>query len=196
MQDPVEVEIKIALKCRETTTKQLLELGFRESVGRLWETNELYDTRDALLRGQEMLLRLRQAGNRSVLTWKGPSQPGVHKSRPELETSIGSAEVFAKILEHLGYTKSFRYEKYRTEYQQTDKPGVVTVDETPIGDFLEIEGSAVWIDQTAASLGFARQDYVLKSYGSLYLDHCQREGLEPSNMVFSSKNQEEPRLRQ
>jgi len=43
------------------------------------------------------------------------------------------------ILRALGYAPSFRYEKFRAEW--TDGKGQVVVDETPIGDFCEIEGS-------------------------------------------------------
>ena len=64
------------------------------------------------------------------------------------------------------------------------EPGVVTVDETPIGNFLELEGPAEWIDAKAAALGFTPSDYILESYGRLYLADCERRGVEPSNMVF------------
>jgi adenylate cyclase, class 2 len=63
---------------------------------------------------------------------------------------------------------------------------VVTLDETPIGDFLELEGPGEWIDDTAKRLGFSRQDYVLDSYARLYVADCERRGVEPSHMVFAS----------
>ena len=44
------------------------------------------------------------------------------------------------ILRALGYAPSFRYEKFRAEW--TDGKGQVVVDETPIGNFCEIEGPA------------------------------------------------------
>ena len=68
--------------------------------------------------------------------------------------------------------------------EERDK-GVVTLDETPIGNFFELEGTPDWIDKTATLLGFERGAYVLASYGRLYLDHCAANGLEPTNMVFS-----------
>ena len=132
-----------------------------------------------------MLLRLRQAGTESILTWKGSYVAGPHKTRPELETSVGSLSTLEQILHALGYDPSFRYEKYRTEYQQPGAPaGTVTLDETPIGDFFELEGPPDWIDQTAALLGFESGAYVLDSYIRLYLDDCAAKGVEPSNMVF------------
>jgi adenylate cyclase, class 2 len=186
MQNNTEVEVKIPLSDRAGTESRLKELGFRQSIARRWESNDLYDTEDQLLRQSGMILRLRQAGDESILTWKGSGAAGPYKTRPELETSIGSLATFRQILEQLGYVRAFRYEKYRTEYIDGSDGGTVMVDETPIGDFLEIEGRGDWIDATATRLGFSPADYVLESYGRLYLEHCRKRGLEPGDMVFAS----------
>jgi adenylate cyclase class 2 len=186
MQNPTETEVKIPFESRSSIESRLHEKGFRVSVARIFESNELYDTEDRSLYRKGMLLRLRHSGDRSILTWKGPGTPGTHKSRPELETALGSLTVFRDILKQLGYMRAFRYEKYRTEYRKDLESGVVTIDETPIGNFLEIEGKGKWIDTTAASLGFSLKDYVLESYGQLYLNYCQAHGLEPGDMVFAS----------
>jgi adenylate cyclase class 2 len=185
-----EVEVKIPLLDASATTKRLESSGFTVSVPREFESNTLYDTADGKLRYSGMLLRLRQAGSSCVVTWKGPGVPGPHKSRPELETTVGSLEALDLILRQLGYQPAFRYEKYRTELvNPTDAgKGTVTFDETPIGHFMELEGPAGWIDRTAQRLGFNSHDYVLESYGKLYLDDCARRGVQPGNMVFASKS--------
>jgi adenylate cyclase class 2 len=122
-----------------------------------------------------------------VLTWKGPNQPGKYKSRPEIETWVGSLDAVHKILGNLGFEPVFRYEKYRREFtHQENSSGVVTCDETPIGDFLELEGSGEWIDETASRLGFSAKDYVLDSYGRLYQGYCQQNRIDVQNMVFTS----------
>lgn len=186
MENSNEVEVKIPLADRASAEARLKQAGFQVSVPRQWESNNLYDTHDQALRQKHMLLRLRQSGDRAVLTWKGPGQAGPHKSRPELETSIGSFDTVRQIFEHLGLSEAFRYEKYRTEYTRDHEDGLVTVDQTPIGDFLEIEGPADWIDSTASELGFSRDHYVLDSYGALYLKYCKDHSLEPHHMVFAS----------
>ncbi len=165
--------------------ERLRGAGFSESMPRLFESNTLYDTKSNDLRQAEMLLRLRRVGDKHVITWKGKGEPGPHKSRPEVETTVTSSENMHKILGQLGFHPTFRYEKFRTEYSAKDGVGVVTVDETPIGNFLEIEGPSEWIDATAKQLGFSAGDYVLDSYGRLYLASCEREGVPPTNMVFA-----------
>lgn len=187
MDGPVETEVKIRIGDVGPVEKKLTAAGFSVSVGRLFEANTLYDKGNKELLREGMLLRLREVGEKNVITWKGKQQPGRHKNRPELETTLGSAEVLAEIFGHLGYARTFRYEKYRTEFRDAANPaGVVTVDETPIGNFLELEGPADWIDSTARRLGFGEAEYVLDSYGRLYLADCERRGVQPSNMVFAS----------
>ncbi len=181
-----ETEVKIQLPESHTALERLHATGFSESAPRLFESNTLYDTKSNELRQAGMLLRLREVGDKHVITWKGRGEPGPHKSRPELETTLTSGETMKKILEQLGFHPTFRYEKFRTEFSPNDRAGVVTVDETPIGYFLEIEGPPDWIDSTAKHLGFSSEDYILDSYGRLYLAACERQGVQPTHMVFAS----------
>ena len=181
----IETEVKIAVRQPDTIRALLRSRGFHESVSRRLEVNTLYDTPEARLRASSMLLRIRQVGDDCVLTWKGPGTTGAHKVRPEVETSAGSAEKLGRILTEIGFQPGFRYEKFRTEYKTSpDAEGVVTLDETPIGTFLELEGPGDWIDATATALGFTPADYILESYGRLYIADCQRRGVEPGNMTF------------
>jgi adenylate cyclase class 2 len=186
MESGVETEVKIPVGNAEEIVDRVRKVGFTIAVPRVFEANTLFDKPDKELGKAGMLLRLREVGGKSVITWKGPGQPGPHKSRPEIETTVGSAEDLGQILEKLGYRRSFRYEKYRTEFKREGKDGVLTVDETPIGNFLELEGPGDWIDRTARELGFGEKQYILESYGRLYLEHCERRGLKPADMTFSS----------
>ena len=186
MTGPTETEVKIQLPQTDVVQERLQGAGFSESVPRLFEANTLYDTKNNDLRQSNMLLRLRRVGDKHVITWKGKGEPGPHKSRPEIETKVQSGEHMHQILGQLGFQATFRYEKFRTEYRSENGEGVVTVDETPIGNFLEIEGPAEWIDATAERLGFSATDYILESYGRLYLAACERQGVRPTNMVFAS----------
>jgi len=46
------------------------------------------------------------------------------------------------------------------------REGHCVVDETPIGNYAELEGSAEWIDRAAARLGIARAQYITLSYAA------------------------------
>ncbi len=52
----------------------------------------------------------------------------------------------------------------------------LTVDETPIGLFVELEGQREEIDRAAGMLGFARSDYINKSYGALFVEERRLAG--------------------
>jgi adenylate cyclase class 2 len=183
----LEVEIKLRVESAEAARQLLESRGYRVVRERVFEANIMYDTPARDLRSRGELLRLREAGERSILTYKGPSQKAVHKTREELETEIGSAGLMAAIFSRLSFEPVFRYEKYRTEYQQPEGDGLAVLDETPVGVFLELEGPADWIDKAAAELGFAPGDYVTASYGAIYLEYCAKNGIEPKDMVFPQR---------
>ena len=159
--------------------------GFSVSRRRVLEDNVILDTPDLGVRKRGSVLRVRAAGGRSTLTYKGPGAiGGRHKSREELEIAISDAATALSILENLGFHRVFRYQKYRTEYSQPGARGLVTLDETPIGCYLEVEGSPRWIDRTARKLGFRDEDYITVSYGALYLHFCAVQGTRPADMAF------------
>lgn len=179
-----EIEIKLRVHDAAAVRQQIELAGFAVETGRLFEANFVLDTADNHLRQRGELIRLRQVGGEYVLTYKGISVPGPHKIREELEVRVDDGPILHEIFQRLGYEIKFRYEKYRTTFRRAGEPGVVTLDETPIGAFLELEGPSEWIDRTAAALGFTPEQYVLESYGALYHQYCREHGVPPTNMTF------------
>jgi adenylate cyclase class 2 len=184
----VETEIKLRIGSAGDARRLLRVHGFCIAKRRVFESNTIFDTPDLALRRRGNLLRLRQAGTRHILTVKGPPLAGAYKSRAEYESEFSDPAAMAAIFRQLGYTAVFRYEKYRTEYAQAGGGGTVMLDETPIGAFLELEGSPRWIDRTARELGFPPAAYITASYGYLYMAHCQSQGITPRHMVFSARS--------
>jgi adenylate cyclase, class 2 len=179
-----ETEIKLPAESAAAARRLLRRFGFRVFRRRVFEANTVFDTEALSLGNSRCLLRLREAGGKFILTYKGPPKPGPHKSREEVETELKDGRNLTAIFERLGFRPVFRYEKYRTEYRRRGSSGVATLDETPIGVYLELEGAPRWIDRTARELGFTPQHYITASYGRLYLDWCSEHGAKPSNMVF------------
>ncbi len=62
--------------------------------------------------------------------------------------------------------------------------GMATLDETPIGIYLELEGSSRWIDRMARLLGFKQEDYITVSYARLHMEYCKRKQVARGDMVF------------
>jgi adenylate cyclase class 2 len=179
-----ETESKLWLGALAPLVRRLRTLGFTPHAPRRLETNQLYDFPDGRLRARGLLVRLRSCGGEQRLTFKEAARiRGGIKSRPEHETVLGDGAPLAALLAALGLKPTWYYEKYRREL----KRGAVHlfVDETPIGNFLEIEASPAAIRKLAAALGHGPADLISDSYFTLYLK--QLGGRRPGDMRFSRR---------
>lgn len=179
-----EVEIKFRVDDLRALARKLRAARFHVVTKRTNEMNTLYDLPGQVLRNRKELLRLRKYGSSWKLTHKSGSEIGRHSSRKELETAVEDGRTMEEILHALGYAPSFRYEKFRTEW--TDDKGDVVVDETPIGNFCEIEGKPRWIDSVAKNLGVKREDYIMKNYATLFADWKQETSSPAEEMTFKA----------
>ena len=183
----VETEVKIRFAGTPRNAHEIIErAGYSVIEPRTLEADQTFDHPNADLLAADHLLRLRRSGARFTVTYKGPAAKGRFKSREEIEFDVSDAEAFELVLDRLGYQPRFRYEKYRTKFAAGDSSGIVTIDETPIGVFLELEGPVDWIDQTADRLGFSHAEYCTASYAALYREYLQLHEGAPANMVFDS----------
>jgi adenylate cyclase class IV len=120
----------------------------------------------------------------------GNLEGGRYKVRDEREVRLSDAGAGAHILEAFGLAPRFRYEKYRTTYRMPGRGGVVVeLDETPIGTFLELEGSRAAIDRAAGGLGFGPADYIVETYVALFIEKLREKGrAQPRNESRASLN--------
>jgi adenylate cyclase, class 2 len=179
-----EIEIKFRVSDLRALTRSLRAAGFRLVTPRTHEMNTLYDLPGEVLRARKQLLRLRKYGSAWTLTHKSAGKRARHSIRVELETGVADGKKMDAILRGLGYSPSFRYEKFRAEW--TDGKGKVVVDETPIGNFCEIEGPPRWIDATAKRLGVTPADYITKNYATLFTDWKQATKSSAEEMTFKA----------
>jgi adenylate cyclase, class 2 len=177
-----EVEIKFRIEKLRGLGRSLREAGFRLKTKRTHEMNTLFDLPGGQLRRRGELLRLRKYGSSWLLTHKSKSTPGRHKIRIETETPVKNGLAAEKILRAIGFRPSFRYEKFRAEW--TDGKGYVLVDETPIGNFGEIEGPPRWIDRTARMLRVAPEAYITSTYAELFSAWKRANHSKATEMTF------------
>jgi adenylate cyclase, class 2 len=179
-----EIEIKFQVKDLRGLARKLRATDFRLVTRRTHEMNTLYDLPGEVLRKRKELLRLRKYGSAWTLTHKSGGKKGPHSSRVELETGVADGKKMDAILRKLGYVPTFRYEKFRAEW--SDTRALVVVDETPIGNFCEIEGPSRWIDATAKKLGVKPEDYITKNYATLFADWKQATRSSANEMMFTA----------
>ena len=178
----VEREIKLRFDSVEDARLAILAAGATPLLGRRLQEDALLDTPDGRLRDRQCVIRVRAECGKSRLTFKGPAQPGIMKIREEIETVVGDAAVVLRVLEELGLRVWFRYEKYREEFSHEDV--IAAIDETPMGVFVELEGSEAGITAMAESLDRTPADYIVESYRALFLRYRQEQGLAGADMVF------------
>jgi len=179
-----EVEIKFLVADAKALARRLRASGFRLVTRRTHEMNVLYDLPGQPLRKRGEILRLRKYGDRWTLTHKSKGTARRHKSRQELETAVADGASLDRILRTLGFSPSFRYEKFRSEW--ADGQGHVVIDETPIGTVAEIEGRPRWIDRTAKLLGVPQTSYITLSYGAMFEEWKLRTGSSAEEMTFAA----------
>ncbi|NOZ88085.1 MAG: class IV adenylate cyclase [Deltaproteobacteria bacterium] len=184
----IETEIKLALESKglstEDVTRRLIDLGFIEISPGTFEDNLIFDSVKGSLARQGKLLRLRRYGDKVSMTFKKPGKGGKdYKVREEVETEVLDMDSSRMILQGIGLSVVYRYQKYRAEFR---KAGLLAcLDNTPIGDFLELEGEPRDIDRYALKLGFRKTDYVTVSYRQLHKQWAEETGKKwPRDMVF------------
>jgi adenylate cyclase, class 2 len=171
----IEREVKLRFGSVDDARAAVLAAGAVPMLGRRLQDDALFDTAEGQLRG-------RRENGKSRLTFKGPVQPDIMKVREEWETVVADGDVLQRVFEELGLHVWFRYQKYREEYSHQDV--IVAIDETPVGVFVELEGSEPGIAEMTVALGRTPSDYIVQSYYSLFTQHCARVGLAGADMLF------------
>ena len=187
-----EIELKFPIPDPAALQSRLPQLGFHLETPRTFEHNTLYDTPGRDLRAKRALLRIRQYGSLCTVTHKrigdqeNTAENPRYKVRIETETAVAEGSALAEIFQQIGYAPAFTYEKYRTEWSHSSEPSVhLVIDETPIGNYAELEGPPDWIDRTLATLGIDHATCLTDSYGKLFLDWKQRTGSPAENLTFA-----------
>jgi adenylate cyclase class 2 len=184
----IETEIKFRVDDIQLLEERLAAIGFRLVTPRAFESNQLYDTPDRMLRNKRELVRIRSYAGRWLLTHKRVPDSGVgedhHKHRVETETFLSDGQSLDAVFKSVGLVPVFRYDKWRTEWE--DDEGHCVVDETPLGVFAELEGEDAWIDRVALALGVSPEEQLTVSYGRLFEEWRERTGSTATDLTFES----------
>lgn len=172
----IEYEVKLPGD-RGVLLAALARIGAQPWGPRTLEDDLVLDTPQGSIQSDGGVLRLRRRGDRFLLTLKGASdRHGEVKAMTEVQTEVADGAAVRALLARLGFVAATRYQKYRTRYScpiAGCEALAVTLDETPLGCYLEVEGEPQQIHLCAAALGFDRADYELRSYLEI---HRQRGG--------------------
>jgi adenylate cyclase class 2 len=82
--------------------------------------------------------------------------------REEFESEVRKAPQLRKILKALGLQPIFQYRKRRTHLRKGRLK--ICLDETSVGNFIELEGKRNEIVKFAKVLGHSRADFITRDY--------------------------------
>jgi adenylate cyclase, class 2 len=185
MSTPLEREIKLRFESPEAARVAVAASGAIPLRARRLQSDALFDSEQRVLSARSQVLRVRIEAGRSYVTFKSPAEHPTLKLREEIETGVEDGECLMTILLRSGFRIWFRYQKYREEFALDDV--IVAVDETPVGTFVEIEGSDRGIVAAVDALGRGPADYIVDSYRTLFVRHCNERGIPVGDMVFAER---------
>src|SRR5262249_31049230 len=139
----LEIEVKLKIARQRGLRARLKTLGFRELCHRKFEDNWILHFPRRKLFKKHCLLRLRYVEGRALLTFKGANTASHHVTmREQRATEVADGSKFHGILKRLGFIPVLRYQKYRSSFERIRsgrvKPILISIDETPIGDYLAL----------------------------------------------------------
>jgi adenylate cyclase class 2 len=176
----IEKEIKFLVDDFTPYREKLEQLNIAREAS-FFEENIIFDDAQGSLKREGRLLRLRKS-NAATLTFKEPVARDRFKVMEEHEVEVSDFHTALKIVNSLGFKKVFRYQKRRDTYRTGDT--LILFDETPIGNYIEIEGGEESILHVCNTLDLEIGDGISSNYMELYAEYCRTEGLKPSDMVF------------
>lgn len=184
MSQYTETEVKLHVPDLDAMRQRLDSLGAALVAPRVYERNVRYDDTERTLTPQGIVLRLRE-DSRVRLTYKdeGSVQDGI-RTRAEVEVEVSDFAAMEAILGKLGYTPYLIYEKYRTTY--TLDGAEIVLDEMPYGNFVEIEGVRVTIEQVIQRLGLGGAKRYPASYAVLFERVRRKLGLSFTDLTFKN----------
>jgi adenylate cyclase class 2 len=182
------LEIEVKIPCENADRLKQLPGALMIETPRHFEDNWMLDSADERLKREQSALRIRFVEGRGLITFKGlTTTKSKFKAREELETQTDEPNQMLAIFERLGYHPFFRYQKYRTVYKITQEDGKTLkamFDETPMGNFLELEGTEEAVLQALKSLNLGPEDYVTSTYIGLQAERCRAAGKPLEDLVF------------
>ena len=156
-----EIEIKILGINRSDTEKRLISLGAKKVFDDIMHAF-YFDFPDNAIRQSGSVLRLRQEGEKAVLSLKKEIESREAKVREEHEIEVSSLSGMKYLLEALGLHTWIEMKKHRTSYEFRGVHFEIDAYRDAyhyIPEFLEIEGRDIeTIYAYAELLGFTRND--------------------------------------
>ena len=186
----LEIEAKLKIDSLDAVAEKLDSLG-AEFVGEQIQRDYYFEDADETMAKTDRCLRIRRqtdaAGQKVILTYKGPRKDGQFKVRPEFEVGADDVKAAVEFFKAMGYRQTLAFEKKRRtwNFEQCE----VSLDELCLlGCFVEIEGpgeEAVSSVQNKLKLSYL--EHISDSYALLMNKKLAEDGIEKTEIFFDIK---------
>ena len=176
-----EIEVKFNIKNKKAIEEQLEIWGWTRHPRYLSLTYGFF-SKDSIEKG--IFPRVRLEGKNLEITVKVKNSDRTDFfERDEytvqilggtMRSKIEQADEMIKIFQALGYDKIRKFEKERTVWTGNTQLQIC-IDELPFGNYIEIEGEPLEIDEMVGDLKL-KGERITKSYLGVYEDHCKKNG--------------------
>lgn len=190
----LEIEVKFyVLKLAKIRTA-LLQMG-AQSQGRAFENNLRFENQAMHLAQNGAMLRLRQTQGRNIITVKQHVEHEAGRTCKvfqEYETEVSDFDTARKIFGILGYIPFQVYEKFRETLILPDAK--ICLDETPYGNFVEIEADVEVIKQYTNMLELNWGHRIVLSYLEIFNMLQVSAGLPFATLTFNNFTNLRPKV--
>lgn len=162
-----EIEVKLPVKDFKEVKGLLKKLKAKKKSRENLERNILFDHKSLKLKERDWVLRLRKFGKKNILTLKTKTKGKKgFKVREEINLYFDDFEKMKEVFQKMGFFEAFYYEKYREEYVL--KGLNISLDRTPVGNYVEIEGDYKKIEDFLKKIGAKIEETLSLSYYKLF----------------------------
>jgi len=168
-----EVEVKILNINPEEIRNRLLGLG-AEKIFKGPVSTTLFDFPGRLLKKNGGHLRMRRAGKKAELTYKGGKESKQFKKRHEIGTAVEDYDSMSEILKKLGLKEIKSYSKIRESYRLRDMRFDIDIypKSSGVPPLVEVESTEEGVKEGVSLLGFQMKDTSTASIWDL-LDYAK-----------------------
>ena len=190
----IETEIKLILG--NTNIEDLTQKI--ESIFKLSRTNSFHQITHQFFyedyTKQQSFPRVRNEQNgRNTLTVKAKIQDenkSEYFKRIELESDISNVDTVIQMMHFFGYPKKVSWEKKRVNFiGNQEQDFSISLDETPMGYFLEIEAVEEKIEEIIKILELENLERTNKAYLGVWADFNKKSGTTREDMLFTDTNE-------
>lgn len=174
-----EIEVKVPVKDFRRIKSILKKINAEKIKKFTKEKNILFDHEVLKLKEKDWVFRIRKFGKENILTLKTKKKGKKgFKVREEINLKFENFNKMLKLLKKIGFYESFYYEKFREEYRY--KGLLISLDKTPVGNYVEIEGIYNEILDFLKILGLKLEQTLALSYLQIFRMFNKKE----NKMVF------------